>query len=203
MQLNIMIHFYIKTFVCFVSSELSLPVRIESLIMAGKGWFPEVSRMSNWYTSPRMLYNFLWKSSIVGVYWSSTFLFRNREMMAVLPTFVEPRITILWQFLAGMLNSFSEGDMLFFFSLRTDVCLWCEGEMVNATSNSLERYCQFVSAAALLNLRRARLGIYRRCWPLLLGASCITHWSDGRKFVVIIIPLLLRQSVQSVCMSRQ
>ena len=31
--------------------------------------------------------------------------------MAVLPTFVDPRITILWQFLAGMLNSFSEGDI--------------------------------------------------------------------------------------------
>lgn len=34
-------------------------------------------------------------------------------MMAVFPTFVEPKITIRWQFLAGMLNSFSDGDIFF------------------------------------------------------------------------------------------
>lgn len=31
------------------------PVRMESLRMAGKGWLPDVSRMSSWYMSPRML----------------------------------------------------------------------------------------------------------------------------------------------------
>lgn len=63
--------------------------------------------------SPLMLYNFLWKSSIVGVYWSSNLSLRNREMMAVFPTLVEPKITMRWQFLAGMLNSFSDGDIFF------------------------------------------------------------------------------------------
>lgn len=60
-----------------------------------------------------MLNNFLWKSSIVGVYWSSNLSLRNREIMAVFPTLVEPKITIRWQFLAGMLNSFSDGDIFF------------------------------------------------------------------------------------------
>lgn len=36
-----------------------VPVSMDSLLMAGKGWFPDVSSMSSWYTSPLMLYSFL------------------------------------------------------------------------------------------------------------------------------------------------
>ena len=59
------------------SKELNLPVKKDSLLMAGNGWFPEVSRISSWWTSLRMRYSFRWKSSMVGVYESSNLLLRN------------------------------------------------------------------------------------------------------------------------------
>jgi hypothetical protein len=57
--------------------EFNLPVKKDNLLMAGNGWFPEVSRMSSWCTSLRMRYSLRWKSSMVGVYESSNLLLRN------------------------------------------------------------------------------------------------------------------------------
>lgn len=63
-----------------------LPVKNDSLRIAGNGWFPLVSSMSNWCTSPLMRYNFRWKSSMVGVYESSNLPPKKRDTNDVLPT---------------------------------------------------------------------------------------------------------------------